>query len=422
MLTCSQENMQEKIQNFSEFGKLDNGGITRYAFSEADIAARNEFIRRMKQIHAIIEIDDVGNIYATLPGSNLEKKRIVMGSHTDSVKNGGNYDGILGVLSAMEVLETIVREQIQHEHPITAMVWTNEEGSLYPPSLMCSGIVCYDYLPPEIQQKYQYQDMMKSQSLEDKQDTFGDALTHSGFRGNKEFRLSRERDQCMFETHIEQGPILDQNHKEIGVVDCVIGLMNYRVMLRGQTVHAGTFPMDQRKDAFWAAANVLQYLHHEIDQLQILNLVYTTGEVICHPDIHTCVPDYFEFSLDVRHQDPENLKKVLAILKDCTKKKWNGCDCEIRECWTRETVSWDPDLVSFVKAAAQELGADYQTIHSGAGHDAQYVGYMLPTTMIFVPSKNGLSHCIEEYSSARLCTLGASVMLNAVLLADQKLK
>ena len=130
MYQCSLENMTEKIETFSTFGATGNGGITRYSLSKEAVMAREEFEKRMRKIGASIEIDDVGNIYATIAGEDADAKRIAMGSHVDSVLNGGNYDGILGVLSAMEVLETIVREKIPHKHPLTAVIWTNEEGSL----------------------------------------------------------------------------------------------------------------------------------------------------------------------------------------------------------------------------------------------------------------------------------------------------
>ena len=274
MYTCSLERMKDKIKTFSTFGDAGHGGITRYSLSPAVIQARNEFIKRMEAIGATIEIDDVANIYATLPGTDEDAKRIVMASHCDSVKNGGNYDGILGVMSAMEVLETVAENKIPHKHPLTAMIWTNEEGSLYPPAMMCSGIVCYDYLPEDIRSKFKYEDMMASTSILDHKSTFGDALKASGFMGDKKYRLSPEKYLYMFETHIEQGPILEDAGNDIGVVD------------------------------------------------------------------------------------------------------------------------------------------------SGAGHDAQFAAYMLPTTMIFVQSKDGLSHCEPEYSSPEHCTEGATVMLNAVLKAD----
>ena len=154
MYKCSLERMTDKIKTFSTFGDEGHGGITRYSLSPEAIQAREEFKKRMEAIGAIIEIDDLANMYATLPGTDKDAKRIVMGSHVDSVKNGGNYDGILGVMSAMEVLETVADQSIPHKHPLTAMIWTNEEGSLYPPAMMCSGIVCYDYLPEDIRAKF----------------------------------------------------------------------------------------------------------------------------------------------------------------------------------------------------------------------------------------------------------------------------
>jgi N-carbamoyl-L-amino-acid hydrolase len=419
MYECSLERMTDKIKTFSTYGDAGHGGITRYSLSPADIQARNEFIKRMKAIGAEIEIDDVANMYATLPGSDPDAKRIVMASHVDSVKNGGNYDGILGVMSAMEALETVVAKKIPHKHPLTAMVWTNEEGSLYPPAMMCSGIVCYDYLPDAIKEKFRKEDMLATKDILTGKTTFGEALEKSGFKGDEKNRLNPDKYLCMFETHIEQGPILEDAGNDIGVVDCVLGMFNYRVKFYGQTTHAGTFPMPKRKDAFFAAAQALVYLHTEIDKLGLPELVYTTGEVVCHPCVHTCVPDYFDFCIDVRHEDPKVLEKVLEIVKSCADREWTGCTCKVEKAWNRDTVYWDKKLVSYVKEAAEEAGVSHQYIHSGAGHDAQFASYMLPTTMVFVQSKDGLSHCEPEYSSPEHCTEGATVMLNAVLKADK---
>ena len=411
--------MKDKIKTFSAFGDAGHSGITRYSLSEAAIMARNEFKKRMEKIGAKIEIDDLGDMYATLEGSDPDAKRIVMGSHVDSVKNGGNYDGILGVMSAMEVLETVAEKKIPHRHPLTAMIWTNEEGSLYPPAMMCSGIVCNDYLPEDIGAKFRFEDMMNSKSILDPTKTFGEALDKSGFKGDKKYRLSPDKYQYMFETHIEQGPILEDAGCDIGVVDCVLGMFNYRVKFYGQTVHAGTFPMPKRRDAFYAAAQALCYMHDEIDKLGIKDLVYTTGEVVCHPCVHTCVPDYFDFSVDARHEDPDLLVKVLEVVMSLADRQWAGCRCEVVKAWNRDTVYWNKKLVGYVEESATEAGVSHMRIHSGAGHDAQFSSYMLPTTMIFVQSKDGLSHCEPEYSSPEHCTEGATVMLGAVLKADK---
>ena len=419
MYTCSLERMKDKIKTFSAFGDAGHGGITRYSLSEAAIMARNEFKKRMEKIGAKIETDDLGDMYATLEGSDPDAKRIVMGSHVDSVKNGGNYDGILGVMSAMEVLETVAEKKIPHKHPLTAMIWTNEEGSLYPPAMMCSGIVCNDYLPEDIGGKFRFEDMMNSKSILDQTKTFGEALDKSGFKGDKKYRLSPDKYQYMFETHIEQGPILEDAGCDIGVVDCVLGMFNYRVRFYGQTVHAGTFPMPKRRDAFYAAAQALCYMHDEIDKLGIKDLVYTTGEVVCHPCVHTCVPDYFDFSVDARHEDPDSLAKVLEVVMSLADRQWAKCRCEVVKAWNRDTVYWDKKLVGYVEESATEAGVSHMRIHSGAGHDAQFASYMLPTTMIFVQSKDGLSHCEPEYSSPEHCTEGATVMLGAVLKADK---
>lgn len=420
MFLCSEERMEDKINTFSQFGATGNGGITRYSLSPEAILARKEFTKRMEAIGATIEVDDVANVYATIEGSDPTAKRIVMGSHCDSVKNGGNYDGILGVLSGMEVLETVVAEKIPHKHPLTAMIWTNEEGSLYPPAMMSSGIVCYDYLPKSIQPGFVFEKMMASKSMLDKATTFQQALEQSGYQGDKKYRLSPERYQCMFESHIEQGPILEDAGKDIGVVDCVLGMFNYRLKFFGQTTHAGTFPMPKRQDALFACSQAICYLHEEIDKLGYSDLVYTTGEMICHPCVHTCVPDEVEISFDSRHEDPKVLEQVLSIVKSCQDKMWSGCRCEVAPAWNRDTVYWDKALFSYVKEAAEELGVSHQVIHSGAGHDAQFVAYMMPTTMIFVQSKGGLSHCEPEFSSVAHCTAGASVMLGAVLKADKE--
>ncbi len=419
MFLCDNKRMQDKITTFSKFGDAGGGGITRYALSSEDILARDEFVKWMQAIGASIEVDDMANIYATINGSDANAKRIVMGSHSDSVKNGGNFDGILGVISAMEVLETVVTENIPHQHPLTAMIWTNEEGSLYPPAMMSSGVVCYDYLPKYIKDKFRYDDMLKSTSIVDGDKTFGSALCGTKYLGEKSNRLSKDRYLCMFETHIEQGPLLEDNEKNIGVVDCVLGMFNYRLKFYGQTTHAGTFPMPKRKDAFLAASKAKCYLHEAIDKLGYSDLVYTTGEVICEPCVHTCVPDYFEFSFDSRHENPSVLEKVLAIVKSCESKDWAGCSCKVEKAWSRDTVYFDKTLVDIVESAAIELGVKFQAIHSGAGHDAQFAAYMLPTSMIFVQSKDGLSHNQQEFSATEHCTDGASVMLNAVLKADR---
>ncbi len=420
MFTCDNKRMEDKITTFAKFGDAGHGGITRYSLSPEAHQARDYFVKRMEAIGATIECDDMANMYATIPGSEPGLKRIVMASHADSVKNGGNYDGILGVIAGMEVLETVVAENIPHRHPLTAMIWTNEEGSLYPPAMMSSGVVCYDYLPADISKKFKKENMLASVSVLDKTTTFGDALNASPFKGEEKNRLSKDKYEAMFELHIEQGPILEDAGNEIGVVTCVLGMFNYRIRFYGQSDHAGTTPMHKRQDALFAAAQALCYLHEEIDKLGRPELVYTTGEIVCHPNVHTVIPDMIDFSIDVRHEDPELRAKVLEIVKSLEQKEWARCKCEVELAWQRDTVYFDKELVGYVKESADELGTKNQLINSGAGHDAQFASYMMPTTMIFVPSKDGHSHCEPEFTTVEECTKGASVLLNAVLKTDKK--
>lgn len=419
MYQCSLERMSDKIHTFSKFGDAGHGGITRYALSEEDKMARAEWVRRMEAIGAVIEMDDLANMYATLPGSDPNAKRIVMGSHCDSVKNGGNYDGILGVMSAMEVLETVAAENIPHRHPLTAMIFTNEEGSEFPPCMMCSGTMAHDYMPERFRDNFAYEKMMASRSILTPEVTFGERLAAFPYKGDKKNRMTPEKYRALFETHIEQGPILEDAGKDVGIVTCVLGQMLYRVKFHGFAAHAGTFPMKKRHDAFHAAAQALCYLHDEIDKLGYEDLVYTTGEVVIHPCVNTVIPDFFDFSIDVRHENPDVLNQVREILFSLEKQEWKGCKCEVVLGWNRDTVYWDKELVGYVRQAAEELGVDHMDIHSGAGHDAQYISYMIPTTMIFVSSEKGLSHCEPEHTSDEICTKGASVMLNAVLKLDQ---
>ena len=406
MITTDKKRLEDKIVTFSKFGATPGGGITRFEFSEANLQARAEFKKRMEAIGAEFKTDDFANMYATVKGSE-DLPSIVMASHLDSVRNGGNYDGVLGVLTGMEVLETIVKENIPHRHPVTVMVWTNEEGSYYPPAMMSSGVICG---------KLDEAKMLASKNSEGK--TFGEALKESGYQGQRENRLSPKDYKAMLELHIEQGPVLESRNLDIGVVEGVVGMVNYRIRTYGQSDHAGTTPMSHRKDALLAAASAIKYLHEELDKLDS-DLVYTTGEILCHPCVHTVIPDFVDFSLDSRHKDPEVIKQVVKVIENIPK-ELDKCRVETELQWARDTIEFDEELVGFVEKNANEFGYPNMKIYSGAGHDAQFVSEMIPTTMIFVPSKDGHSHCEIEFTPLEQCWKGANVLLHTVLDIDKK--
>lgn len=410
MYECDIKRMEEKITAFGGFGDTGHGGITRFSLSPAAIQARNEIKLRMTRLGLDFKTDDLGDIYCTLPGTDPDAKVIMSGSHCDSVRQGGNYDGILGVLTAMEVIETIVTQKIPHRHPIQLVVWTNEEGALYEPAMMCSGIICG---------KFKKEEMFASVAKDGSGKTFGQALSESGFLGEEKNRIEPSKTEALVELHIEQGPVLEDGGYDVGVVEGVVGMINYEFTFHGQADHAGTFPMPYRKDALFAASQALLFLHEEFDKIGDKELVYTTGKISCHPNIHTIIPDEVKFTLDVRHQNPGIIKKCVEIIKSMPK-EWANCTMSYKEAWARNTVTFHKEWVDDVENAAQKLGYKSHKMYSGAGHDAQYLSEIVPTTMIFVPSKGGHSHCELEYSPVEWCWKGANVLLNTILEIDKK--
>ena len=410
MYECDIKRMEEKITAFGGFGDTGHGGITRFSLSPAAIQARNEIKLRMTRLGLDFKTDDLGDIYCTLPGTDPDAKVIMSGSHCDSVRQGGNYDGILGVLTAMEVIETIVTEKIPHRNPIQLVVWTNEAGAHYEDAMMCSGIICG---------KFKKEEMFASVAKDGSGKTFGQALSESGFLGEEKNRIEPSKTEALVELHIEQGPVLEAGGYDVGVVEGVVGMINYEFTFHGQADHAGTFPMPYRKDALFAASQALLFLHEEFDKIGDKELVYTTGKISCHPNIHTIIPDEVKFTLDVRHQNPEIIKKCVEIIKSMPK-EWANCTMSYKEAWARNTVTFHKEWVDDVENAAQKLGYKSHKMYSGAGHDAQYLSEIVPTTMIFVPSKGGHSHCELEYSPVEWCWKGANVLLNTILEIDKK--
>ncbi|HEX3038477.1 MAG TPA: Zn-dependent hydrolase [Oscillospiraceae bacterium] len=407
MYTCSEKRMEDKIKTFSKFGDTGHGGVTRYSLSKEACMARAEFKKRMEEIGCTVVTDDMANMYATLPGTDSGADRIMAGSHLDSVLQGGNYDGVLGVMTAMEALETIVKEKIPHKHPLTAVVWTNEEGSRFEPAMMSSGVITG---------KFDKAAMLASVAKDTGDITFGEVLEASGYKGSEANRVDPKKTCGLVELHIEQGPVLEAEGYDIGVVEGVCGMINYEITFFGQADHAGTTPMPYRKDALWACAKTLEYLHTECDKLD-KKLVYTTGKIYCHPNIHTIIPDKVDLTIDARHQDPAVVEKVVDIIK-AIPPVVEKCKVSYQEAWSRKTVKFYPEYVNYVEDSANELGYKAKRIYSGPGHDAQFMCDILPTTMIFVPSVEGHSHCELEYTPVEACTKGATVLMNTLLKID----
>ena len=404
-ISCNRERLEDKIVTFSKFGDTGKGGITRLSLSQPALDARAEFSKRMKAAGAEILTDDMGNMYATFVGSeNLP--HIAMGSHCDSVVQGGNYDGILGVMTAMEVAETIATEKIQHRHPITVIIWTNEEGARFDPAMMSSGVITG---------KFDKAKMLASKDNEGI--TFGEALDASGYKGEEKNRMNSKEYMAFVELHIEQGPVLENAKMDIGVVEGVVGMVNYEFEFIGQAGHAGTVPQKMRKDALFAASEAIQYLHRELDKLDE-KLVYTTGRIICSPNVHTIIPDDVKFTLDARHQDPAVVQQVVEVIKKIPS-ELAKCKVSYNELWSRKTVGYNKEFVNLVEKNAKLYGYSNMRMYSGPGHDAQFVADMIPTTMIFVPSIGGNSHCEIEKTTLDDCLKGANVLLQTILDIDK---
>ena len=408
MVSCSYDRMDEKIKNFSRFGDTGNGGITRFSLSPEALMARAEFKKRMEAIGATVVTDDMANMYATIPGAE-KLPAIMSGSHLDSVRKGGNYDGVLGVLTAMEAAETIVKEGIPHRHPITVVVWTNEEGARFEPAMMSSGVICG---------KFDKAAMLASEAKDVPGLTFGDALEKSGYKGREANRMTAGKYAALIELHVEQGPVLEGEGIDIGIVEGVCGMINYEFTFAGQADHAGTTPMKYRKDALYAAVKTIQYLHDELDELDS-RLVYTTGKISAHPNIHTIIPDEVKFTLDARHQNPDVIRQVLEIIHKIPSEV-QKCKASYKEAWSRKTVAFTSELTDYVEKSANEYGYTSKRMYSGPGHDAQFVADIIPTTMIFVSSVDGHSHCELEYTPTGNCLKGANVLLKTLLYIDQQ--
>lgn len=410
--------MAEKIKTFSQFGKLDGGGITRLSLSEDAIKARDEFKKRVTDLGMVFETDDVANMYATYYPSeeSKKKKRLVIGSHCDSVKNGGNYDGIYGVLSGLEVAETVIKEKIPMEHPLTVMVWTNEEGVRFEPAMMSSGIVIG-------KKNFEKEKMFNIKATTGEDITFGEAVEQSGYQGDQKNRLNPNDYAAYFEPHIEQGPVLEDGGYQVGIVEGVVGMINYDLIFEGVSCHAGTFPQGKRKDAIKAASKAILTLWEELRDKGELpdDLVFTTGELEIRPNVHTVVPNFVKVAIDSRHRDMNVLEKVKSVIESLPK-EIEGCSFRIEPHWGRDTIAFDSNLLKNMEDSAKELGMNYHKMYSGAGHDAQFVSEMMPSVMLFIPSKDGLSHTTVEYSTDEQCNDGATLALNTILKADKEIE
>jgi N-carbamoyl-L-amino-acid hydrolase len=407
-LVIDGKRLWDSIIETAAFGATPKGGIKRLTLSDDDRKVRDWFKRACEALGMKVSIDSCGNMFAVRPGKNRKALPIAMGSHLDTQPTGGKFDGVLGVLGALEAVRTLTDAGYETNAPIMIVNWTNEEGSRFAPAMLCSGVYAGVFT-----QDYAY-------AREDREGKkFGEELTRIGYRGSEP--VGSHKFQAMFELHIEQGPILEAEGRMIGIVTGVQGMRWYEVTVKGQEAHTGSTPMLMRRNALLGTARMIEAIHQV--GLRHLPGVASVGLIENRPNSRNVVPGEVFFTIDLRHPDESVLDQMESEVRGRLAEiaAADKLDLDEKRIWISPAVKFAPPLIDCVKSAAAQCGYSQLEMASGAGHDSCYVAKVSPNTMIFVPCLGGLSHNEEEYASPEQCSAGAQVLLNAVLECDRRL-
>ena len=408
-LAINPERLWDEIMETAKIGETPKGGICRLTLTDLDRQVRDWFTARAAAFGCTVTVDDMGVMFARRPGQRDDLPPIAMGSHLDTQPTGGKFDGVLGVLSALEALRTMHEAGYETFAPIEVVNFTNEEGSRFAPAMIASGVFAGVF----------ERDWAVAQKDRGGV-TFGDALETIGYRGGE--RCGSHPLSAFFELHIEQGPILEEENKEIGIVTDVQGMRWYECTLIGQESHTGATPMRMRKNALVGAARMVEAID-AIAHRHAPLAVGAVGLLEVKPNSRNVIPGEVFFTVDFRHP-------ASAVLDAMEKEMHAEFDAMLAKLpitgamtriWDQPPVAFDPDCVNAVRRAAALSGFSAREIVSGAGHDAAYVSRVAPSAMIFVPCRGGISHNEAEYSSKEQCAKGAQVLLQAVLGYDRQL-
>ncbi|MEH6579051.1 MAG: Zn-dependent hydrolase [Amphritea sp.] len=401
-ITINQQRLWESLMTMGEIGGTEKGGCCRLALTDLDKQARDLFVSWCELAGCSIRIDQMGNVFARRAGSNKGLPPVVMGSHIDTQPTGGKFDGVYGVLAGLEVIRTLNDFDIDTTAPVEASIWTNEEGSRFPPAMVASGVFAgvfdLDY-------------GLSRTDLDGK--TMGEELQRIGYAGSE---TVGQPVKAYFEAHIEQGPILEDEGTTIGVVTDAQGQRWYEVTVTGQEAHAGPTPMIRRKDALVGAARMIDVVNQTGVQLGPL-ACSTVGLLQVFPNSRNVIPGQVFFTVDLRHPDDQVLTDMGNLFRENSQRIADelGLEIQIEEIWYSPPVPFNKGCVESVRSAAQEAGYSYMDIVSGAGHDACYIAGVAPTGMIFVPCENGISHNELERAKPEGLAAGCNVLLRAVL-------
>ena len=400
-------------QTMQELGELGDSpeGMLRVAYSPEDITGRDYAIKMMQEAGLETRIDTAGNIIGRRSGSDDNLPAIAMGSHTDTVPKGGKYDGALGVMAAIEVIRTLEEQGHNTRHPLEVINFTNEEGTRFHRWLVgsrsMSGLLEQEDLD----------------AVDDDGLSLGPCLADIGGDISRIEEAVRKPGElaAYFELHIEQGPYLDRSGTPIGVVTGITGRAVFEVEIEGKANHAGTTPMSTRRDALVSASKLVLAIQKMAAEQEICR-VSTVGSIKAVPNAVNVIPGSASIGLEFRDTDMEALAAAEQELQRITDQAVidDAVDIDVIRHRFTTSVPITPDMQAMVAEAAENCGFEWESLPSGAGHDAQAVANIAPVAMIFVPSLDGVSHSKEEYSTPEDCANGAQVLLELLLLADDR--
>ncbi|WP_298608826.1 Zn-dependent hydrolase [uncultured Thiothrix sp.] len=402
-LRVNGERLWDSLMELAQIGATPKGGVCRLTLTDLDKQGRDLVLKWAQEAGMTITIDKIGNGFMRRAGRNNALPPVVTGSHIDTQPTGGKFDGNYGVLAGLEVVRTLNDYKIETEAPIEVAFWTNEEGSRFVPVMMGSGVFAKAFT---LEHAYAAKD------TEGK--TVQSELERIGYIGEQE--PGDHPIGTYFETHIEQGPVLEDNDKTIGVVQAVLGIRWFDCTVVGMEAHAGPTPMHLRKDAMQGAAEIMQ----EIVACALRHAPHgrgTVGMVQVYPNSRNVIPGTVKFSIDLRNHTDELVDQmadeVKAFAAEVAKRR--GLEIKIEMVSSYPAQPFHPDCVNAVAKAAEKLGYSNMPAVSGAGHDAVYMARLAPSGMIFIPCKDGISHNEIEDAKPEHITAGCNVLLHAML-------
>jgi N-carbamoyl-L-amino-acid hydrolase len=407
-LRVNSDRLRQSLEGLSVFGRPAGGtfadGVSRIAFTDADIAGRNYAMDRMRASSMAPRIDPAGNIFGLRSGSDQNLKPILFGSHIDSVPGGGNFDGDLGSMSAIEVMHTLEERGITTRHPLQMVIWTDEENTF-----AGSGAAAGVLRPGDFAR------VRNGVSLADDVRKLGGDPARLA-----EARLLPGAFRCYLELHIEQGGTLYSANVPIGVVEGIVSIDAYDVEIRGFANHAGTTPMKERRNALLAAAKLIETVQNVVTQ-RPGRQVGTVGKLQVFPNAPNVVPGLVKHSMELRDLSAEKLASLGDEIQKRAQEiaKETGTEISIVKVEHDPSAVADPGIQAKIEAAAAGLGLQTMRLPSGAGHDAQMMAKVGPIGMIFVPSVDGISHSPKEFTRWQDCANGANVLLQTILLIDR---